>query len=159
MVGVGVQEFFIAVFIVLAGRYQYQMTQMELVRPIPHRWRRLLYTLYIALGLITVRIIFRLVEYPNGEYSHVAMHEAYFYCLEALPMITSLVMFNVLHPALVLIGPDSEFPKKVKKSRAERKTNKERIKGQRNYPSTRGARYRVDGVGTGSDMDGIEMRV
>jgi hypothetical protein len=159
MVGVGVQEFFIAVFIVLAGRFQYQMAQMERVRPIPHHWRRLLYTLYIALGLITVRIIFRLAEYPNGEHSHVAMHEAYFYCLEALPMIASLVMFNVLHPALVLIGPDSEFPKKVKKSRAERKIAKEKRKVQRNYSSARGARYGVDVFGTGRDMDGIEMRV
>lgn len=160
MVGVGVQEAFIVLFIVLAGRFQYRMTQEEFVRPIPHRWRRLLYTLYIALGLITVRIIFRLVEYPNGEYSHVARHEAYFYCLEALPMVASLVMFNAIHPALVLIGPDSEFPKKVKKSRAERKADKENKKAQGNYSLTTGARNGVDGFGSGSGsgMD-IEMRV
>lgn len=158
MAGVGLQEFFIVVFVALTGRFQYRMTQMELVRPVHHRWRRLVYTLYIALGLITVRIIFRLAEYNDGEYSHVAMHEAYFYCLEALPMIVSLAMFNALHPALVLTGPDSEFPKKVKKSRAEKKMDKEKKKPMKksNF-SKRGLRHGFDGSGTGRVSDDIEM--
>ncbi|KIW93834.1 uncharacterized protein Z519_05149 [Cladophialophora bantiana CBS 173.52] len=117
MAGVGVQEFFIVLFSILAGRFQNLMNRIDLISPSPYPWRRLLYTLYAALGLITVRIIFRLVEYTDGEYSHVASYEAYFYCLEALPMILSLFIFNIVHPGIVLVGPDSEFPKKVKKTK------------------------------------------
>jgi hypothetical protein len=152
MAGVGVQEFFIVLFFVLAGRFQYQMTQLERqTGPVSYRWRRLLYTLYIALGLITMRIIFRLVEYPDGEYSQVATHEAYFYGLEALPMVTSLVIFNILHPALVLVGPDSEFPKKVKKSGAEKEGDKEDRKAGKRHHSKRGT--------TEIDYEEVGMRV
>jgi hypothetical protein len=45
------------------------------------------------------------------------MHEAPFYCLEALPMFVALTLWNVVHPGKVLVGPDSEFPKKAKKSK------------------------------------------
>jgi len=117
MAGVGVQEFFIVLFSILAGRFQYLMNRINLANASPYPWRRLLYTLYAVLSLITVRIIFRLVEYTDGEYSHVASYEAYFYCLEALPMIVSLFLFNIIHPGIVLVGPDSEFPKKVKKAK------------------------------------------
>lgn len=117
MAGVGLQEFFIVLFTILAGRFQYLMNRIDLANPWPYPWRRLLYTLYAVLGLITVRIIFRLAEYTDGEYSHVAIYEAYFYCLEALPMIVSLFLFNIVHPGIVLVGPDSEFPKKAKKTK------------------------------------------
>src|SRR5882757_6050754 len=159
MAGVGVQEGFIVLFTILAGRFQYQMNQVELIYPSPYPWRRLLYTLYVALALITVRIIFRLVEYTDGEYSHVASYEAYFYCLEALPMIISLVIFNIVHPGFVLVGPSSEFPKKVKKSREEKKADTERKKAQRKHSFKGTARNGDAEFGAGSEMDGFEMRV
>ncbi|KIX10031.1 uncharacterized protein Z518_01112 [Rhinocladiella mackenziei CBS 650.93] len=158
MAGVGVQELFIVLFTILAARFQWHMNQIERVHPVRHRWRSLLYPLYVALGLITVRIIFRLVEYTDGEYSYVARYEAFFYCLEALPMVVSLAMFNVWHPAMVLVGPESEFPKRVKKSRAEKKMEKEKEKAQKNSRKGK-ARGRVDGLGAAGDADGIEMRI
>jgi len=60
-----------------------------------------------------VRIIFRLVEFgggANGE-NELLKHEVYQMCLDALPMLIALVLLNVLHPAKVLQGPESEFPK------------------------------------------------
>jgi hypothetical protein len=45
------------------------------------------------------------------------MHEAPFYCLEATPMFLALLLWNVYHPGRILVGPDSEFPKKEKKSK------------------------------------------
>lgn len=30
-------------------------------------------------------------------------------------MFSALVLFHVCHPGMVLVGPESEFPKKVKK--------------------------------------------
>ncbi|KAF7334420.1 RTA1-domain-containing protein [Mycena venus] len=61
-------------------------------------WKRPLYVMYASIGLITLRIVFRLIEFSSGFYSPITMHEAPFYTLEALPH--------------VLVGPESEFPKK-----------------------------------------------
>jgi len=36
-------------------------------------------------------------------------HEAYFYVLEAMPMLPTLVMFNFWHPGSVLVGEGSSF--------------------------------------------------
>ncbi|PGH27442.1 hypothetical protein AJ80_00920 [Polytolypa hystricis UAMH7299] len=115
MGGLGLQEFFILLFFVLAGRFQYKMTQRERVERIAYPWRRLLYALYAGLVLITIRIIFRLAEYSGGIHSALATSEAAFYVLEAAPMFISFIMFNVIHPGIALVGPESEFPKKKKK--------------------------------------------
>jgi hypothetical protein len=45
------------------------------------------------------------------------MHEALLYCLEALPMLIAIALWNVSHPGKLLVGPDSEFPKKQSKSK------------------------------------------
>lgn len=50
------------------------------------------------------------------------MHEAPLYTLEALPMFAALVLWNVSHPGRVLVGPNSEFPKREKKQKEEKKT-------------------------------------
>ncbi|EEH39817.1 RTA1 domain-containing protein [Paracoccidioides lutzii Pb01] len=128
MGGIGLQELFIILFFVMAGRFQYLMTQLEIHQPQHLPWRRHLYSLYAALVLITIRIIFRLVEYSSGTESGLAISEAAFYCLEAVPMFTGLVLFNVLHPGHILVGPESEFPKKAKKSKKDREAG---MDGQR----------------------------
>ncbi|KAJ7603405.1 RTA1 like protein-domain-containing protein [Mycena polygramma] len=86
MGGIGLQQFFVLIFTGL--------------RP--------LYVMYTSLGLITV--LFLRLDSP------ITMHEAPFYCLEALPMFVALLFWNLFHPGQVLVGPDSEFPKKEKKS-------------------------------------------
>ncbi|KAJ7872315.1 hypothetical protein B0H14DRAFT_3565820 [Mycena olivaceomarginata] len=80
-------------------------------------WKRPLYTMYTSIGLITIRIVFRLIEFSSGVYSPIMMHEAPFYCLEALPMFAALLLWNISHPGQILVGRDSEFPKKEKKSK------------------------------------------
>ncbi|OJD25802.1 hypothetical protein ACJ73_02819 [Blastomyces percursus] len=121
MAGIGLQELFIITFFVLAGRFQYLMNEMERYQPHHLRWRRLLYCLYAGLILITIRIIYRLVEYSNGVENGLATSEVAFYCLEAVPMFFGFVLFNVVHPGMVLVGPESEFPKKDKKKMGEKK--------------------------------------
>jgi hypothetical protein len=39
-------------------------------------------------------------------------------------MLFCLFLFNLLHPGAVLVGPESEFPKKEKKSKKEKKEKK-----------------------------------
>ncbi|PGH18059.1 hypothetical protein AJ79_00686 [Helicocarpus griseus UAMH5409] len=130
MGGIGLQELFILIFLILAARFQHKMTRLEqtLLQPTSSThnhynllpWRRLLYALYAGLILITIRIIFRMVEYSSGHDTGLATSEAAFYCLEALPMIVGLGLFNFVHPGMVLVGPESEFPKKEKKEKKKK---------------------------------------
>ncbi|KAJ6611249.1 RTA1 like protein-domain-containing protein [Mycena sp. CBHHK59/15] len=113
MGGIGLQQFFILGFIALVVRFHYKMKRIDG----PTEWKRPLYVMYASLGLITIRIIFRLIEFSSGIFSPITMHEAPFYCLEALPMFVALLLWNIFHPGQVLVGPDSEFPKKVKNSK------------------------------------------
>ncbi|KAK2809823.1 hypothetical protein FQN50_003463 [Emmonsiellopsis sp. PD_5] len=119
MGGIALQQLFIILFFILAGRFQHQMNHLELhhTTPTHHPWRPLLYALYTTLLLITMRIIFRLVEYSGGLESKIATSEAAFYVLDAAPMLIALVLLNVVHPGLVLVGEGSEFPKKEKKGK------------------------------------------
>ncbi|THC93161.1 hypothetical protein EYZ11_007370 [Aspergillus tanneri] len=141
MAGIGLQQFFITMFIVLTGRFQYKLNvaatqggdyvEQEHVRRDPEShaddyvsqaihtvpWRRLLYSLYAVLIFITIRNVFRLVEFSDGINGPTATHEAYFYCLEALPILAAVTILAVIHPSCVLRGPDSEFPPKEKKSK------------------------------------------
>lgn len=58
MGGIGLQEFFIVVFVLLAIRFHWEMNSLRTAKyavVIPRRgWKPLLITLYVTLGLITV---------------------------------------------------------------------------------------------------------
>lgn len=159
MGGIGAQELFILLFAVLAARFQYKMKNLESTATstfspaIP--WRRLLYALYLSLVCITIRIIYRLVEYSGGMDTTIATSEAAFYCLEAAPMIIALVIFNLVHPGMVLVGEGSEFPKKVKKSKKDKKKEKEERSHSRRWKKV--AERDLES-GSGSDAEDIRLR-
>nr|GAT50107.1 predicted protein [Mycena chlorophos] len=135
MAGIGIQECFILGFVYLVVRFHKRMAQLEREGPVELKvdgaansrlrprgsWRRPLYVLYASLVCITIRIIFRLVEFSLGFISTITLTEAPFYTLEMLPMICAFTLWNVWHPGKALVGPESEFP-----SRKERKAMKER---------------------------------
>ena len=54
--------------------------------------------------------------------------EYYVLMLDALPMLIALVLLVVTHPGMVLIGPESEFPKLT---RAEKKALKKQKKEEK----------------------------
>lgn len=104
----------------------------------PHNWARLLYVLFACLALITIRIIFRLIEFAKGlEPSHNAIpyHEAYFLVLDALPMLIAALLLIAVHPGRVLQGEGSEFPKGP--SRKEKKEAKRVKKEEKNMEKER----------------------
>ncbi|KAL8827466.1 MAG: hypothetical protein Q9170_007006 [Blastenia crenularia] len=114
MGGVGFQQFFIFVFLYIAFRFHQQVKRER-----PNRLSQaliLLYTEYAVLVLITIRIIFRLIEYASGLDSSIPNHEAYQYIFDSLPMLFALILFNVIHPGRIMPGKQSDFP-----SRKERK--------------------------------------
>ncbi|KAL9598624.1 MAG: hypothetical protein Q9219_004369 [cf. Caloplaca sp. 3 TL-2023] len=114
MGGVGFQQLFILVFLYIALRFQQQVTR-ERPNGLPQALL-LLYATYAVLILITVRIIFRLVEYAQGLDTSIPNHEIYQYIFDSLPMLLALVIFNVIHPGRIMPGKESDFP-----SRKERK--------------------------------------
>ncbi|DAA73431.1 TPA_exp: putative RTA1 domain protein [Trichophyton benhamiae CBS 112371] len=124
MGGIGLQELFILIFIGLAVRFQYKMAIVEQTEHSNGPWRPLLYTVYATLVLITIRIIYRLVEYSGGLHSAIATNEAAFYILDATPMFLALFALNIFHPGRFLVGPGSEFEKKPKKANKRKNKNK-----------------------------------
>ncbi|KAL8709530.1 MAG: hypothetical protein Q9220_005772 [cf. Caloplaca sp. 1 TL-2023] len=114
MGGVGLQQLFILIFFYIAFRFQQQVKRENPDKLSQAIW--LLYAQYAVLILITVRIIFRLIEYSQGLDSSVPNHEAYQYIFDSLPMLFALVVFNVVHPGRIMSGKECDFP-----SRKERK--------------------------------------
>jgi signal transduction histidine kinase len=144
MGGIGFQEFCILIFTAIAVKFFLEMRALSAKNQIldvkPDTWRNLLFVLFAVLALITVRIIYRLVEFAAGldpEKNKLPYHEAYFMVLDALPMVIGIVLLNIVHPGQVLQGEGSEFPKgpsrKEKKEakrvkKEEKKAEKERRK-------------------------------
>jgi hypothetical protein len=128
MGGIGIQEFCILIFTSIAIRFHLTLSKFERTQQViddkPRNWRMLIYVLYTSLALITMRIIFRMIEFASGldpSKNPVPFHEAYFYCLDGLPMFIACVLLNIVHPGKVLQGEGSEFPRLT---RAEKKAAK-----------------------------------
>ncbi|ORY13041.1 RTA1 like protein-domain-containing protein [Clohesyomyces aquaticus] len=136
MTGVGIQELFIVLFTGLIVRFHIEYSRMlksgTAQSPGNQRWKWLTYALYACLVLITVRIIFRLVEFSAGvEISNpLPYHEIYALILDAFPMVLAMTILTVIHPGMVLKGPESEFPSR-KERRAEKKAKKAEKKAQK----------------------------
>ncbi|KAL8658486.1 MAG: hypothetical protein Q9202_007549 [Teloschistes flavicans] len=114
MGGVGFQEFFVLVFCYIAFRFSQQLKRENPTRL--SQAQLLLYAQYAVLVLITVRIVFRLIEYASGLDSSIPNHEAYQYVFDTLPMLFALVVYNAIHPGRIMPGQESDFP-----SRKDRK--------------------------------------
>ncbi|KAG9504856.1 hypothetical protein J7337_004835 [Fusarium musae] len=117
MGGIGLQEFFIVIFVVLCFLFQKKMHTIErqhrgIKAVVTSDWGMLLCTLYFSLAMISVRIIYRLIEFSGGmgQDNALVTHEVYFYILEAAPMFLALLAFNVIHPGRIMTGPNSDMP-------------------------------------------------
>ncbi|OKL56092.1 hypothetical protein UA08_08781 [Talaromyces atroroseus] len=115
MGGIGIQQFFIFCFLILAIQFHRQMLQLEKLGALQGektRWKWLLYSLYFSLAAITVRIIYRLIEYSSGIglNNPITTHEWFMYVFDAVPMLFATGVWAVVHPAKVLRGPDAKLP-------------------------------------------------
>jgi len=125
MAGIGIQEFFVLIFMILTIQAYRKLNRMS-ERDRPTNWRIIFSVLLASLTLITIRIVYRLVEFSQGVTSTLTTHETPFYCLDALPMSIALLLFNIWHPGRFLVGPESEFPKKQKKDKKSKKSKSEK---------------------------------
>ena len=115
MGGIGMQEGFIILFLGLIVIFHMDIIKADRAGKLAGdkaRWRPMLYTLYASLIAITIRIIFRLAEFSGGfKLSNPLPHkEGYFYGFEAIPMLTAILLWNIIHPGRFLKGPDAKLP-------------------------------------------------
>lgn len=119
MGGIGFQQACIFCFLALAVRFHVGPKGLKKEPPSPDRSRGLLllYILYTVVGLITVRIIFRLIEYANGFDGTIPTHEAYQYVFDSTLMLFASVLLNAFHPGRLMPGKESDLPsRKVRKN-------------------------------------------
>lgn len=115
MGGIGIQQFFIVCFLVLAVQFHRLMLQLDRAGRLfgdKQKWRHLLYALYGSLLAITVRIIYRLVEFSSGYgvNNPIPYHEWYMYVFDGIPMAIAIAFWNFVPPGAVLQGPDAKMP-------------------------------------------------
>ncbi|KAL4761375.1 RTA1 domain-containing protein [Aspergillus foveolatus] len=100
VVGLFVQIFFFGFFILTASHFYWKIKKYPIPRSctpdIP--WSKHLHVLYLASFLIMVRSIFRLAEYLQGNNGYLLHHEIFLYVFDALLMLITMVVFNIVHP-------------------------------------------------------------
>ncbi|QGA14779.1 hypothetical protein EYB26_002435 [Talaromyces marneffei] len=115
MGGIGIQQFFICCFLVLTVLFHRRMLQLErqgALQGDKTRWKGLLFSLYFSLIAISVRIIYRLVEYTSGVglNNPITTHEWFMYVFDAFPMLLAGGVWCIMHPGRILTGPDAKLP-------------------------------------------------
>ncbi|TGO92102.1 hypothetical protein BPOR_0010g00140 [Botrytis porri] len=128
MVGVGIQQFFIFVFLFFAFKFHQTLRdQSRRNSYTPRQAWSLLYALYAVILLITIRIIFRLAEYSQGLKSSIPNHEAFQYSLDSVPMFFALVILNIFHPGRIMAGQDSSIPGRKERKGVDFRTKMQKI--------------------------------
>lgn len=116
MGGIGIQEFFILCFLLLSIQFYRQMLRIEaqgmLSEEKRRSWRGLLYCLYFSLLAITVRIIYRLIEFTSGVglNNPITTHEWFMYAFDAFPMLLAGGVWCFCYPGKTIRGPDAKLP-------------------------------------------------
>ncbi|KAI5463524.1 RTA1 like protein-domain-containing protein [Mariannaea sp. PMI_226] len=132
MLGIGIQLAFIVVFGSMACYFYFKLAKLEGHSNLG-RIKYLIWTMLAVLLLVIVRIIFRLCEFGPGVNDHnpILTHENYGFLLDAFPMLFALVLLNIVHPGLILQGPDSDFPHLSRQEKKVLKQQKKADKAQR----------------------------
>ncbi|KAI9734080.1 MAG: hypothetical protein M1818_007018 [Claussenomyces sp. TS43310] len=132
MIGIGVQQAFILLFMILAIGFHRELARQPKSKR-STRVMALLYVIYGVLLLITIRIIFRLIEYSNGLTSTVPSHEAYMYIFDSTPMFIACALLNIVHPGAVMPGKESDLPSRKERKRRAQRDNTDRVDGDLQY--------------------------
>ncbi|KAF1838893.1 RTA1-domain-containing protein [Decorospora gaudefroyi] len=116
--GLVAQLMFFGFFVAVAGMFHYRLVND---RPLKKRlgptssrdaglsrpalsdlpWKRHLFNLYFASGLIMLRSVFRVVEYVGGNAGYLLSNEVFLYIFDSVLMFFVMVSFNWIHPGQV----------------------------------------------------------
>ncbi|RDL40271.1 Uncharacterized protein BP5553_00250 [Venustampulla echinocandica] len=109
--GLVLQEAFILFFLYLVVTFQRRLKK-EATLEERRDAKRLLLFLYITLTLISLRVIYRILEfadYNSALTKELWFKEAYQYGLDAAPMFLALIAGNILHVGTVIPGNKNKF--------------------------------------------------
>ena len=106
--GLFLQIIFFSLFIVVTATFHRRILSQPTIRSqtLPVPWRRYILVLYAVSALITVRSIFRVVEFIQGPRGTLMTNEVYMYVFDAVLMFLVLVVFNVYHPRTIITKVD-----------------------------------------------------
>ena len=71
--------------------------------------KTVLYVMYVSAGIVTIRCIYRLVEYILGWESAIYQNEVYFWVFEAVIMFVNTALLNTFHPGKRLPRSNGTF--------------------------------------------------
>lgn len=71
--------------------------------------RPVVLAMYTSSAFITIRCIYRIIEYFQGTNSSLYTHEAYFWVFEAVLMLLNSVLLNWIHPGRFLPRDNAVF--------------------------------------------------
>ncbi|CAN9372390.1 unnamed protein product [Alternaria alternata] len=71
--------------------------------------RVVLYVMYVSASIVTIRCIYRLVEYILGWESSIYQNEIYFWIFEAVIMALNTALLNIFHPGKRLPPSNTVF--------------------------------------------------
>jgi hypothetical protein len=94
MAGISLQLLFILLFSFVLWKLQQMLKEQAGDKTANKR----VWVLYAVLLLVSVRIVFRLVEYSRGISSDISRQEVYVYVFDSVPMLVALWVFNLFHP-------------------------------------------------------------
>ena len=108
--GVGLQQAFLFFFTALVVVFHLRMRDPRHRAPSrPANWKPILFTLYASITFLSIRILYRIVEFGRGANSTEQTHEVYYYIFDAAPILISFVLWALIHPGPVLQGPEASL--------------------------------------------------
>ena len=93
-------------FGILAAQFHYRALKAKVLSK---DLQTVLKVLYVSATIVTIRCIYRLVEYVMGWNSTVYKNEIFFWIFEAVIMLINTVLLNVFHPGKRLPRSNSVF--------------------------------------------------
>ena len=100
--GLAVNLVSFAIFYLQIFYFDYRTRKLPPTFPIGSRyqkvWRKFLYVIYFSSFLVVVRQIYRVIEFSQGFTGYLAVHEAYFYVFETLPIFLSSTVYAIYFP-------------------------------------------------------------
>lgn len=89
--------FFVVVALIFDRRLRAIPTRQSKDDLLP--WRKFMCILYITCAFILIRNILRVVEFIEGFRGYIILHEAFLYVVDAVPMVSVVVIFSIWYPS------------------------------------------------------------
>ncbi|KAH6972944.1 RTA1 like protein-domain-containing protein [Ilyonectria sp. MPI-CAGE-AT-0026] len=105
LLGLAIQLIFFGFFIIVTAVFHVRISRRPTIKSQTTNspWRKFILVLYFVSLLISVRSVFRMIEYAQGNNGSLMQKEVYSYVLDALLMLAVAAVFAVFHPSTILV--------------------------------------------------------